>query len=65
MLYASLLSIALLMCGCSSWNEHPDGPEEQFVEHALDLGIEEAASLVGVDMSVDIDFTPNSKPKTP
>lgn len=55
------LICSLSLVGCKDWKRNPDGAVEQFVEQALETAIEQGAAMVGTELDVEIDFTPENQ----
>lgn len=59
-MWKTLIICSSLLLGCKEWKRNPDGQVEELVEAVIEGAIETGAGLAGVDLKVDIDFTPES-----
>ena len=63
-MWKNMIICSALLLGCKEWKRNPDGQVEELVEAVIEGAIEQGAALVGVELEVDIDFTPGSPEPT-
>lgn len=60
-MWKKALICSSLLIGCKDWKRNPDGAVEQFVEQALETALEHGAAMVGAELEIEIDFTPDEQ----
>lgn len=63
-MWKTLIICSLVVIGCQDWNKQPDGAVEQLVEAVIEGAVEQGAAWIGVDVDVDVDFTPEKPEST-
>lgn len=63
-MWKTLIICSAMLLGCKEWKRTPDGQVEELVEAVIEGAIETGAGLAGVDLNVDIDFTPEKPEST-